>query len=544
MDNVDLRVGEDDPLAHRQRLQDIDRRLQPLRPPEALRNATSGHRPEEMAAGESAAAAAALLPPLPVSGTSGTTGLTNDTPKGVRRGDRKGIGDTQESAGPHTGPVPGSTEAETTRKLQVKGHNFVDKKNVDRLMSDDCAQLDLTEAPPSDTVRHQRVRAGQLNGHTGSVSGCIVLEGGTKAISWASGDKTLRVWDLGSGTTEHELTGHTGNVKGCIVLEGGTKAISWSGDKTLRVWDVATGSEISSHRRKFADAPSAVSTFTSPEQSCYLLLFACATGVVCKLSPTQPPELPTVWRNRLPMGSEYPGWLTDTLSQWPLLVFAVDANDKCTLVQKLARGDHGSVEAVRAIVDKRGAAGPHKQVLTGLAVRTGILARYDNDKSPLSLAMRANNEELTQLLLDDYLEFLALPTELLELPQAAVLAEADIVELFRTFPAVAVDFVKKLKLRAGVFGLATIARCDFANVSDESFLVRGETTCSPWLWPLTIHSIWSVAGREPASETQDTAWGVALKPSLVPLSGCESNVLTASSNAAAQPDKQGTGSNV
>ena len=49
MDDVDLRVGEDDPLAHRQRLQDIDRRLQPLRPPEALRNATSGHRPEEMA---------------------------------------------------------------------------------------------------------------------------------------------------------------------------------------------------------------------------------------------------------------------------------------------------------------------------------------------------------------------------------------------------------------------------------------------------------------------------------------------------------------
>ena len=64
-----------------------------------------------------------------------------------------------------------------------------------------------------------------------------------RAIS-ASGDQTLRVWDLKSGQTLHMLKGHTDCCRVAITLDG-RRAVSASNDCRLRVWDLTSGEEIS-----------------------------------------------------------------------------------------------------------------------------------------------------------------------------------------------------------------------------------------------------------------------------------------------------------
>jgi len=77
-----------------------------------------------------------------------------------------------------------------------------------------------------------------LEGHTSSVQACACSPDGTRVVS-ASGDRTLRVWDVAGATTVATLEGHTDWVWGCAFSPDGTRVVSASGDRTLRVWDVA-----------------------------------------------------------------------------------------------------------------------------------------------------------------------------------------------------------------------------------------------------------------------------------------------------------------
>jgi WD40 repeat protein len=87
----------------------------------------------------------------------------------------------------------------------------------------------------------QTIRA--LEGHTDFVSGVAVTPDGRRALS-ASGDRTLRLWDLGTGQTIRTLEGHTGFVSAVAVTPDGRRALSASGDRTLRLWDLGTGQTI------------------------------------------------------------------------------------------------------------------------------------------------------------------------------------------------------------------------------------------------------------------------------------------------------------
>ncbi len=79
-----------------------------------------------------------------------------------------------------------------------------------------------------------------LEGHTSVVTAAAVTPDGFRAVS-ASRDRTLRVWDLGSGQTVRTFEGHTKAVTTVAVTPNGRWAVSGSRDQTLRVWDLESG---------------------------------------------------------------------------------------------------------------------------------------------------------------------------------------------------------------------------------------------------------------------------------------------------------------
>ena len=79
-----------------------------------------------------------------------------------------------------------------------------------------------------------------LVGHTDSVMSVSVMADGRRAVS-GSLDRTLRVWDLESGSCLRTLEGHTDSVMCVSVMADGRQVVSGSKDRTLRVWDLETG---------------------------------------------------------------------------------------------------------------------------------------------------------------------------------------------------------------------------------------------------------------------------------------------------------------
>jgi WD40 repeat protein len=82
-----------------------------------------------------------------------------------------------------------------------------------------------------------------LEGHSGPVRAVVFSPDG-KTVASASGDKTVKLWDAGTGTEQHTLRGHSDLVTAVVFspLDGKTVA-SASGDKTVKLWDAGTGTE-------------------------------------------------------------------------------------------------------------------------------------------------------------------------------------------------------------------------------------------------------------------------------------------------------------
>ena len=88
----------------------------------------------------------------------------------------------------------------------------------------------------------------QITGHDGPVTAVAVgeLEGRPVVVS-GSDDKTVRVWDLATGTPVRDpFTGHSEQVNAVAIceLEGRPVVVSGSDDRTVRVWDLATGAPV------------------------------------------------------------------------------------------------------------------------------------------------------------------------------------------------------------------------------------------------------------------------------------------------------------
>ena len=83
-----------------------------------------------------------------------------------------------------------------------------------------------------------------LKGHSDYVKSASFSPDG-KCIVSASGDKTIRIWDVQTGRQIGEpLRGHTNSVNYASFSSDGKCIVSASDDKTIRIWDVQTGRQI------------------------------------------------------------------------------------------------------------------------------------------------------------------------------------------------------------------------------------------------------------------------------------------------------------
>ena len=69
----------------------------------------------------------------------------------------------------------------------------------------------------------------------------VTLSGDARMAVAASEDKTLKVWDVGSGRELRTLEGHTDHIHGVALSGDGLLAVSVSRDSTVKVWEVASG---------------------------------------------------------------------------------------------------------------------------------------------------------------------------------------------------------------------------------------------------------------------------------------------------------------
>ena len=67
-----------------------------------------------------------------------------------------------------------------------------------------------------------------------------------RIVSWST-DKTIRIWDVKSGSCLQVLKGHKSGINNVLLLSD-EQLLSWSSDKTIRLWDIETGKCLKVHK--------------------------------------------------------------------------------------------------------------------------------------------------------------------------------------------------------------------------------------------------------------------------------------------------------
>ena len=102
-----------------------------------------------------------------------------------------------------------------------------------------------------------------LKGQDSNFLSVAMTVDGTRALS-GSDKNTVTVWDLGTGDTIHILKGHLNNVLSVALSADGTRALSRSG-KAAKVWDLSTGKLIRTLKGHTENISSvAISSSSSP----------------------------------------------------------------------------------------------------------------------------------------------------------------------------------------------------------------------------------------------------------------------------------------
>jgi WD40 repeat protein len=122
-----------------------------------------------------------------------------------------------------TAPTPPATQPETRSEAQA-----ADSVNPGAT-SQAASQVNLPEQPKLLFT---------LEGHSQPVFSVAFSRDGKTLVS-ASGDKTIRLWDVANGLATAILEGHTDKVRAVAFGPDGKTLASGSEDKTIKLWNVA-----------------------------------------------------------------------------------------------------------------------------------------------------------------------------------------------------------------------------------------------------------------------------------------------------------------
>lgn len=97
---------------------------------------------------------------------------------------------------------------------------------------------------PTPIVVEAKEKCSGLEAHRDIVSSIAISPDG-KLLASASGDCTIKLWNLNDGSLVRELKGHTDGVQSVAFSPEGSLVASGSRDKTVRLWRVSDGSMVS-----------------------------------------------------------------------------------------------------------------------------------------------------------------------------------------------------------------------------------------------------------------------------------------------------------
>ena len=97
----------------------------------------------------------------------------------------------------------------------------------------------LIRSPPMEETWTGRLQT--LEGHSGEVNSVAFSPDGKQLVT-SSMDKTVKIWDAGTGFLLHTLQAHSAVVNSAIFSPDGSQLASCSHDKTVRMWHVGTRS--------------------------------------------------------------------------------------------------------------------------------------------------------------------------------------------------------------------------------------------------------------------------------------------------------------
>ena len=96
---------------------------------------------------------------------------------------------------------------------------------------------------PSNGFAQDHTRYVTFIGHASSVSSVVFSPDG-RTLASGSYDKTIRLWNVQTGTHLRTLIGHTDRIYSVVFSPDGRTLASGSYDKTIRLWNVQTGTHL------------------------------------------------------------------------------------------------------------------------------------------------------------------------------------------------------------------------------------------------------------------------------------------------------------